>query len=74
MLNVNNSRDVHVSLSTISFTVTVYMLVQGLAPSFWGPMSDTKGRRITYIGTFGVYLVANIGLALSNNFSSLMVF
>ena len=74
MLSANNCKDVRVSLSTISFTVTVYMIVQGLAPSFWGPMSDTKGRRITYIGTFCVYLVANIGLALSNNFASLMVF
>jgi MFS family permease len=28
------------------------MIVQGLAPSFWGPLSDTKGRRITFIGNF----------------------
>jgi len=66
------------------------MIVQGLAPSFWGPLSDTKGRRITFIGklvgdletfdininvgTFMVYLMANIGLAFSNNFTALMVF
>jgi MFS family permease len=36
----------------ISLTITVYMIVQGLAPSFWGPLSDTKGRRITFIGKF----------------------
>lgn len=80
------------SLSLISLTVTVYMIVQGIAPSFWGPMSDTKGRRITFIGTvlcsmvfentiayryegtFVVYLIANVGLAFSNNFTALMVF
>jgi hypothetical protein len=44
------SRDLNVSLVTVSLTVTVYMIVQGLAPSFWGPLSDTKGRRITFIG------------------------
>ena len=65
------------------------MIVQGLAPSFWGPLSDTHGRRITFIGgfsrnlieycfnistgTFVVYLIANIGLVYSNSFASLMV-
>ncbi|KAF7874959.1 hypothetical protein EAF04_002133 [Stromatinia cepivora] len=67
------STDLHVSLSLVSLTVTVYMIVQGLAPSFWGPISDTKGRRITFMGTFIVYLASNIGLALSKDFASLMV-
>ncbi|KAJ8064641.1 hypothetical protein OCU04_006964 [Sclerotinia nivalis] len=67
------STDLHVSLSLVSLTVTVYMIVQGLAPSFWGPISDTKGRRITFMGTFIVYLASNIGLALSKDFTSLMV-
>ncbi|KAK3328787.1 major facilitator superfamily domain-containing protein [Apodospora peruviana] len=49
-------------------------LLQGFAPSFWGPLSDTRGRRITFVGTFAVYLVANIGLALSKNFTTLMIF
>lgn len=43
-------KDLKVSLSLVSLTITVYMVVQGLAPSFWGPLSDTKGRRITFIG------------------------
>ncbi|THV47314.1 hypothetical protein BGAL_0319g00050 [Botrytis galanthina] len=68
------STDFNVSLSLVSLTVTVYMIVQGLAPSFWGPISDTKGRRITFMGTFIVYLASNIGLAFSNNFATLMVF
>lgn len=37
-------------MSLLSLTVTVYMIVQGLAPSFWGPLSDARGRRITFIG------------------------
>lgn len=58
----------------MSLTVTVYMVVQGIAPSFWGPLSDARGRRITFIGTFAVYLIANVALALSRDFASLMVF
>ncbi|PVH89914.1 MFS general substrate transporter [Cadophora sp. DSE1049] len=68
------AKDLKVSLSLVSLTITVYMIAQGIAPSFWGPMSDTKGRRITFIGTFVVYLIANVGLAFSNNFTVLMVF
>ncbi|PBP27927.1 MFS general substrate transporter [Diplocarpon rosae] len=70
----NIARDLKISLSMVSLTVTIYMIVQGLAPSFWGPLSDTKGRRITFIGTFVVYLLANVGLAFSNNLTTLMVF
>ncbi|KAH8676592.1 major facilitator superfamily domain-containing protein [Tricladium varicosporioides] len=66
--------DLNTSLTLISLTITVYMVVQGIAPSFWGPLSDTKGRRITFIGTFAVYLIANVGLAFSNSFVALMVF
>ncbi|KAK0631262.1 major facilitator superfamily domain-containing protein, partial [Immersiella caudata] len=49
-------------------------IAEGIAPSFWGPLSDARGRRITFIGTFAVYLVANVSLALSKNFASLMLF
>ncbi|KAH9204542.1 major facilitator superfamily domain-containing protein [Leptodontidium sp. 2 PMI_412] len=66
--------DLKTSISLISLTITVYMVVQGLAPSFWGPLSDTQGRRITFIGTFAVYLLANVGLGFSNSFAALMVF
>jgi len=50
------------------------MAVQGLAPSIWGPLSDTRGRRLTFIGTFVVYLIANVGLAVNGSFAGLMVF
>ncbi|CZR64513.1 related to synaptic vesicle transporter SVOP and related transporters (major facilitator superfamily) [Phialocephala subalpina] len=66
--------DLKTSISLVSLTITVYMVVQGLAPSFWGPLSDTQGRRITFIGTFTVYLLANVGLGFSNSFATLMVF
>ncbi|KAH8810812.1 major facilitator superfamily domain-containing protein [Xylogone sp. PMI_703] len=66
--------DLSVSVALVSLTVTIYMIIQGVAPSFWGPISDTQGRRITFIGTFLVYLISNICLAFSNSFTMLMVF
>ncbi|KAK0719206.1 major facilitator superfamily domain-containing protein [Lasiosphaeris hirsuta] len=68
------AEDIKTDIALVSLTVTVYMAVQGLAPSFWGPLSDTRGRRITFIGTFTVYLLANVGLAFSRDFTTLMVF
>ena len=68
------SQSIHTDIALISLTVTIYMAVQAFAPSFWGPLSDTCGRRVTFIGTFVVFLIANIGLAFSKNFATLMVF
>jgi MFS family permease len=50
------------------------MLVQGIVPSFWGPLADAYGRRPIFLSTLLVYLVANIGLALPGNYAVLMVF
>lgn len=61
-------------MSLATLTVTVYMIVQGLAPSFWGSFSDVIGRRVIFIGTFVVYIIANIGLGLSTNYGELMAF
>ncbi|KAL2013539.1 hypothetical protein VTN00DRAFT_1064 [Thermoascus crustaceus] len=68
------SRDLDVSMSLATLTITVYMIVQGIAPSFWGSFSDAIGRRPVFIGTFIVYLIANICLGVSNNYPMLMVF
>ncbi|KAJ5819436.1 hypothetical protein N7474_005027, partial [Penicillium riverlandense] len=68
------SKDLNVSMSLTTLTVTIYMIAQGLAPSIWGAFSDTIGRRGIFIGTFIVYMVANIALAVSTNYGELMAF
>lgn len=64
----------NVSMSLTTLTVTVYMIMQGLAPSFWGSFSDVLGRRGIFLGTFIVYIIANIALGVSDNYAELMVF
>ncbi|KAL1968074.1 hypothetical protein VTN77DRAFT_2204 [Rasamsonia byssochlamydoides] len=49
------------------------MIFQGLSPTLWGALSDVYGRRITYIGTFVVFLGACIGLAETKDYAQLMV-
>ncbi|KAI1746947.1 MFS general substrate transporter [Xylaria castorea] len=67
------AHDLHVSLELTNLTVTSYLILQGIAPSFWGPLSDVKGRRLTYCCTFLVFLGACVGLAESKNYATLIV-
>ena len=63
----------HRSLGQLNLTVTVYQIMQAIAPLFFGDLSDRVGRRIVYMLTFAIYLGANVGLALQNNYAALMV-
>ncbi|KAL5358259.1 major facilitator superfamily domain-containing protein [Aspergillus floccosus] len=67
------ANDLNVSLELVNLTVTSYLIFQGLAPSFWGPVSDVKGRRTAYICTFIVFFCACIGLAETKNYATLIV-
>lgn len=71
-LNVIQS-DLHTSTGLINLTVTVYMVFQGLSPSFWGSLADLWGRRPVYLATLFVYMSSCIGLALSPTYWVLLV-
>ncbi|ROW04878.1 hypothetical protein VMCG_04924 [Cytospora schulzeri] len=65
--------DLKVKPELVNLSITTYQIFQGLAPSFIGCLSDVKGRRIAYITTFSIYLVANLALALQDSYPALMV-
>ncbi|KAK4237439.1 hypothetical protein C8A03DRAFT_16018, partial [Achaetomium macrosporum] len=44
-----------VSTQAINLTITLFMVFQGIAPSFWSPLSDSWGRRPVYLATFTIY-------------------
>jgi multidrug resistance protein len=48
-------------------------IFQGLAPAFIGSLSDESGRRPSYIICFVIYLGANIGLALAQNYPAFLI-
>jgi multidrug resistance protein len=64
---------VGVSTSLINLTITTYLIVQAIAPAFYGDLADNLGRRPVYLVTFGIYVCANLGLALQQNYAALMV-
>ncbi|KAL2128358.1 hypothetical protein VTI74DRAFT_9286 [Chaetomium olivicolor] len=67
------ARDLNVSIELVNLTVTSYLIFQGIAPSLWGPISDVKGRRITYCCTFVVFLGACIGLGEAESYGAVLV-
>lgn len=57
----------------VNLTVTVYMIFQGLSPSFWGSLADLWGRRPVYLATLVVYMGSCIGLALAPKYYVLLI-
>ncbi|KAL1626726.1 hypothetical protein SLS56_006719 [Neofusicoccum ribis] len=67
------AKEFHVSIADINLTVTSYMILQGIAPMFFGDLADQMGRRPTYIMCFTIFFFANLGLALQRNYAALLV-
>ncbi|KIY02308.1 uncharacterized protein Z520_02446 [Fonsecaea multimorphosa CBS 102226] len=67
------ANDLSVTTSLVNLTVTCYLIFQGLSPTLWGSLSDTKGRRITYMCTLVIFLGACIGLAETRSYAQLLV-
>ncbi|KUJ07532.1 MFS multidrug transporter-like protein [Mollisia scopiformis] len=67
------AHDLHVSYSLVNLSITTYLIMQGIAPAFVGGFSDSSGRRPTYLVCFIIYMAANIGLGVQNNYAALMV-
>ncbi|PWN47873.1 MFS general substrate transporter [Violaceomyces palustris] len=67
------SSNLGVSIELANLTVTLYLIFQGLSPSFWAPISDRLGRRLVILSTFIVYLGACVGLGLTRSFAQLAV-
>ncbi|KAF2177631.1 MFS general substrate transporter [Zopfia rhizophila CBS 207.26] len=68
------SRDLNITPATVSLTLTSYLLIQGIAPLLWTPLSNNKGRRPTYIYTFIIYIFSNFALSISPNLATLLIF
>lgn len=66
-------QDLQTTEQLISLTVTMYMILQGISPSFWGAIADTWGRRPVYIVTLFVYSLASVGAGCSQNYPMLLV-
>jgi len=55
-------------------TITVYVCGYMVGPLFWGPLSESYGRRPIFIISFFAYTCWQVGCALSKNTGSILVF
>jgi exosortase/archaeosortase len=67
------SKDLGINASLIALTITVYMVVQGIAPTLLGAFSETYGHRLTFTITLTIYTAANLALAFTSNYPMLMI-
>ncbi|KAL2840497.1 major facilitator superfamily domain-containing protein [Aspergillus pseudoustus] len=67
------STDLGANASLVSLTITVYMIVQGIAPSLFGALSDSCGRRLTFAICLTIYTAANLALAFTSSYPMLMI-
>ena len=67
------SRSLNASIESVNLTITSYLIVSGLAPSFLGDMADRMGRRPVSLVAFTIYFGANLGLALQHSYTALVI-
>lgn len=68
------SNQYNVSTQLVNLTITFYVIFQAISPAFWGPVSDTLGRRPVFLMTFLIYTCASLGLALNKfNYAALLL-
>lgn len=66
------SHALHVSAGRSQLTLSVYFVAFALGVLCWGQFADSQGRRSAMLGGLIIYLIGNLGLLISPNFSWLL--
>ncbi|KAG2115522.1 MFS general substrate transporter [Suillus clintonianus] len=63
--NAQIQNDLRASASEISWTISVFILFQGLPGLIWSAISEIKGRKFVYISSVALFVVASAMVAVS---------
>jgi MFS family permease len=63
--NAQIEQDLHASSSDISWSLSVFILVQGLFPLVWSAISEVKGRKVVYLSSMSLFIVGSAIVATS---------
>jgi len=63
----------HTTLQSINLTITAYILVQGIAPTFFTQLAEKLGRRPVYLLTFSIFVLSSLALSLQHSYVALLV-
>ncbi|KAG6909237.1 hypothetical protein DXG01_001419 [Tephrocybe rancida] len=53
--------------SQFSWSISAFILVQGLMPLIWSAISEVKGRKLVYVISLALFTVGSIVVAISRN-------
>lgn len=67
------ANELDVSISQINFTVSSYLIFQGLSPMVWSVVADSLGRRQLYLIVLTISCGATLGLAITNSYKVVVV-
>jgi DHA1 family bicyclomycin/chloramphenicol resistance-like MFS transporter len=68
------ARDLHTSLSRVSFSVSIYFIGLAFGQIFYGPFLDRFGRKPPLYWGLGLYVFASLGCLESKTIQSLLFF
>ncbi|OIW23664.1 MFS general substrate transporter [Coniochaeta ligniaria NRRL 30616] len=60
--------------SIVNITNAIYMLMMGISPIVWGPLSDVYGRRLISQITAVLFCACSLGTALAPNLAAFFIF
>lgn len=63
-----------VGAEATNLTVMAFLMMQGVAPLFWNPLSDSFGRRSVYLAAFSLYVTSCVVLSFSPSYAVLLFF
>jgi EmrB/QacA subfamily drug resistance transporter len=66
--------DFHAPLSTVSWTISGYVLMIGVLPMGIGRLGDLWGQRAVYLAGLGLFSIASLACGLAPNITALIVF
>lgn len=59
------ARDLHTTPMVMNLSIAFYCLAVAITPMWWATLSEHRGKRMTYIVAFSLFIVFNLAAALS---------
>lgn len=68
----NMAKDLHTSYASTQITLTVFLIFMGVGQLFFGPLSDSIGRKVPLLLGLIIYIGASFWAALASSLESLI--
>ncbi|KAF7373494.1 Vacuolar DHA amino acid exporter [Mycena sanguinolenta] len=66
--------DLTATASQISWSLSIFIALQGVMPLFWSVISEIKGRKMVYVVSIAISTVASVAVATSKTIGLVIIF